>query len=209
MCLYPSGYFELVPQDEIFNAEKPNKNQSPYYSFIGNSYSWIYYILGHWYFGHINSYWSQRERTCREGNTFFLEDYKDRPVVLNFWASWCPPCRDETPGMERVWRKYKDDGVIILGINVQDGEKEAQRYISEFGVTFFNALDLDGHITVDYGVTGLPVTFFINEEGFVIGRWVGSISERKLDSWVSDLLFSEDPIAELNGENPNGYRRLD
>ena len=143
------------------------------------------------------------------GQLISLEDYKDRPVVLNFWASWCPPCRDETPGMERVWRKYKDEGVIILGINVQDGEKEAQRYISEFGVTFFNALDLDGDITVDYGVTGLPVTFFINEEGFVIGRWVGSISERKLDSWVSDLLFSEDPIAELNGENPNGYRRLD
>ena len=111
--------------------------------------------------------------------------------------------------MERVWRKYKDEGVIILGINVQDGEKEAQRYISEFGVTFFNALDLDGDITVDYGVTGLPVTFFINEEGFVIGRWVGSISEDKLDNWVSSLIFSEDPIAELNGENPNGYRRLD
>jgi thiol-disulfide isomerase/thioredoxin len=143
------------------------------------------------------------------GKLISLEDYKDRPVVLNFWASWCPPCRDETPGMERVWRKYKDEGVIILGINVQDGEKEAKRYISEFGVTFFNALDLDGHITVDYGVTGLPVTFFINEEGFVIGRWVGSISESKLDSWVSGLLFSEDPIAELNGENPNGYRRLD
>ena len=142
------------------------------------------------------------------GQLISLEDYKDRPVVLNFWASWCPPCRDETPGMERVWRKYKDEGVIILGINVQDGEKEAQRYISEFGVTFFNALDLDGDITVDYGVTGLPVTFFINEEGFVIGRWVGSISELKLDSWVSGLLFSEDPISELNGENSNGYRRL-
>jgi len=143
------------------------------------------------------------------GQLISLEDYKERPLILNFWASWCPPCRDETPGMERVWRKYKDEGVIILGINVQDGEKEAERYISEFGVTFSNALDLDGSITVDYGITGLPVTFFINKKGFVIGRWVGSISEDKLDNWVSSLIFSEDPIAEPDGENPDGYRRLE
>ena len=143
------------------------------------------------------------------GQLISLEDYKERPLILNFWASWCPPCRDETPGMERVWRKYKDEGVIILGINVQDGEKEAERYISEFGVTFSNALDLDGSITVDYGITGLPVTFFINKKGFVIGRWVGSISEEKLDNWVSSLIFSEDSIAEPDGENPDGYRRLD
>lgn len=143
------------------------------------------------------------------GQLISLEDYKERPLILNFWASWCPPCRDETPGMERVWRKYKDEGVIILGINVQDGEKEAERYISEFGVTFSNALDLDGSITVDYGITGLPVTFFINKKGFVIGRWVGSISEDKLDNRVSSLIFSEDSTAEPDGENPDGYRRLD
>ena len=143
------------------------------------------------------------------GQLISLEDYKERPLILNFWASWCPPCRDETPGMERVWRKYKDEGVIILGINVQDGEKEAERYISEFGVTFSNALDLDGSITVDYGITGLPVTFFINKKGFVIGRWVGSISEEKLDNWVSSLIFSEDSTAEPDGENPDGYRRLE
>ena len=137
------------------------------------------------------------------GQLISLEDYKERPLILNFWASWCPPCRDETPGMERVWRKYKDEGVIILGINVQDGEKEAERYISEFGVTFSNALDLDGSITVDYGITGLPVTFFINKKGFVIGRWVGSISEEKLDNWVSSLIFSEDSIAEPDGEKPD------
>ena len=143
------------------------------------------------------------------GQLVSLENYKNKPLVLNFWASWCPPCRDETPGMERIWRKYEDQGVVILGINVQDGEKEAERYISEFGVTFSNALDLDGSITVDYGVTGLPVTFFIDNDSVVKGRWVGSISEDRLDNWVSNLIFSTGAAVELDGENLDGYRSLD
>ena len=143
------------------------------------------------------------------GQLVSLENYKNKPLVLNFWASWCPPCRDETPGMERIWRKYEDQGVVILGINVQDGEKEAERYISEFGVTFSNALDLDGSITVDYGVTGLPVTFFIDNDSVVTGRWVGSISEDRLDNWVSNLIFSTGAAVELDGENLDGYRSLD
>ena len=143
------------------------------------------------------------------GQLVSLENYKNKPLVLNFWASWCPPCRDETPGMERIWRKYEDQGVVILGINVQDGEKEAERYISEFGITFSNALDLDGSITVDYGVTGLPVTFFIDNDSVVTGRWVGSISEDRLDNWVSNLIFSTGAAVELDGENLDGYRSLD
>ena len=143
------------------------------------------------------------------GQLVSLENYKNKPLVLNFWASWCPPCRDETPGMERIWIKYEDQGVVILGINVQDGEKEAERYISEFGVTFSNALDLDGSITVDYGVTGLPVTFFIDNDSVVTGRWVGSISEDRLDNWVSNLIFSTGAAVELDGENLDGYRSLD
>ena len=143
------------------------------------------------------------------GQLVSLENYKNKPLVLNFWASWCPPCRDETPGMERIWRKYEDQGVVILGINVQDGEKEAERYISEFGVTFSNALDLDGSITVDYGVTGLPVTFFIDNDSVVTGRWVGSISEDRLDNWVSNLIFSTGAAVELDGVNLDGYRSLD
>ena len=143
------------------------------------------------------------------GQLVSLEKYINKPLVLNFWASWGPPCRDETPGMERIWRKYEDQGVVILGINVQDGEKEAERYITEFGVTFSNALDLDGSITVDYGVTGLPVTFFIDNDSVVTGRWVGSISEDRLDNWVSNLIFSTGAAVELDGENLDGYRSLD
>ena len=135
-----------------------------------------------------------------------LEDYRGLPLILNFWASWCPPCREETPGMERVWRKYRNDGLVILGVNVQDGEDEARRYINEFGVTFPNVLDLDGRVTIDYGVTGLPVTFFVTRDGTISGRWVGSISEARLDSWARSLNENKDIGNTYHGENPEGYR---
>jgi len=108
--------------------------------------------------------------------------------------------------MERVWRKYRNDGLVILGVNVQDGEDEARRYINEFGVTFPNVLDLDGRVTIDYGVTGLPVTFFVARDGTISGRWVGSISETRLDSWARSLNENKDIGNTYHGENPEGYR---
>ena len=110
--------------------------------------------------------------------------------------------------MERIWRKYKADGLMILGVNVQDGEDEARRYIEEFGVTFPNVLDLDGRMTVDYGVTGLPVTFFVARDGTISGRWVGSISETTLDSWARSLNENKNIGNTYQGENPEGYRSL-
>ena len=112
-----------------------------------------------------------------DGDPVALSNYLGSPIVLNFWASWCPPCRDETPHFEKIWRLYRQKDVVLLGINVQDTLADADEYIKEFDVTFTNAIDKDGKIMVDYGVTGLPVTFFIDREGIIIGRWVGSIGE--------------------------------
>jgi len=97
---------------------------------------------------------------------------------------------------------------MILGVNVQDGEDEARRYIEEFGVTFPNVLDLDGRMTIDYGVTGLPVTFFVARDGTISGRWVGSISETTLDSWARSLNENKNIGNTYQGENSEGYRSL-
>ena len=109
------------------------------------------------------------------------------PVVLNFWASWCPPCREESPLLERAWRQYEDRGVLFVGVDTQDTEEAAQAYIDEFSLTFPNGLDADGEITVAYGVVGLPVTFFIGSDGVVKRRWVGALTESQLLPWVEDL----------------------
>lgn len=143
-----------------------------------------------------------------DGDPVSLSNYLGSPIVLNFWASWCPPCRDETPHFEKMWRLYRQKGVVLIGINVQDTVADADRYIKEFDVTFTNAIDKDGKIMVDYGVTGLPVTFFINREGIIIGRWVGSIGESNLKSRVEAL--ENDSFQSMYGsdKNQDGFRRF-
>ena len=119
-------------------------------------------------------------------NQVALSDYiGNRVVVLNFWASWCPPCREETPGMERIWTKYRDNGLLLVGINVQDSVEDAEAYVDEFQITFPIILDRDGSTSINYGVTGLPVSFLLNSEGIIVDRWVGAIGEAQLEKWIS------------------------
>ena len=123
-----------------------------------------------------------------DADQFRLYDHLGAPVVINFWASWCPPCRQESPHFQRLWQRYRERGVIFVGVDIQDTEEDALAYIQEFGLTFPNVLDPDGAVSIDYGVIGLPVTFFIGADGVVLGRWVGAISEADLDEWIVALL---------------------
>ena len=144
-----------------------------------------------------------------EGGELLLSEYRGQPIVINFWASWCPPCREEARVLERTWRAYKGKGVMFLGVDIQDTEERARAFLKEYGVTYPNGLDRDGRITVDYGVIGLPITFFVNREGVVERRWVGAISERKLVAWVDEIVAGLAPAGDAEGENPKGYFKLD
>ena len=126
--------------------------------------------------------------TTFEGETISLADLLGKPVVINFWASWCPPCRIEAPLIERTWRSYKDRGLIFLGINIQDRKEDALNYIREFDITYSNGPDPSGEIAIDYGVSGLPVTFFINKKGEVVRRWVGAIETNVLIGSIEEIL---------------------
>ena len=143
-----------------------------------------------------------------DGDPVSLSNYLGSPIVLNFWASWCPPCRDETPHFEKIWRLYRQKDVVVLGINVQDTLADADEYIREFDVTFTNAIDKNGKIMVDYGVTGLPVTFFIDRDGIIIGRWVGSIGESSLQLRAEAL--ENDSFRDIYGsdKNQDGFRKF-
>ena len=126
--------------------------------------------------------------TTFEGDTISLADLRGKPVIINFWASWCPPCRIEAPLIERTWRAYKDRGLMFLGINIQDRKEDALNYMQEFDITYPNGPDPAGEIAIDYGVSGLPVTFFINKKGEVVRRWVGAIENSVLISSIEEIM---------------------
>jgi len=126
--------------------------------------------------------------TTFEGKTLSLADSKGRPIVLNFWASWCPPCREEASLLERTWRVYKNRGVIFMGVDVQDRKEDALNYIREFDITYPNGPDPTGEIAIDYGVSGLPVTFFVSRKGAIVRRWVGAIEESVLVRSTEEIM---------------------
>jgi cytochrome c biogenesis protein CcmG/thiol:disulfide interchange protein DsbE len=122
------------------------------------------------------------------GDTLSLQDLQGRPVIINFWASWCPPCRIEAPLLERTWRAYKERGPIFIGVNIQDRKEDALNYIREFDITYPNGPDPTGEIAIDYGVSGLPVTFFVSKRGEVVRRWVGAVEKSVLISAIEEIM---------------------
>jgi cytochrome c biogenesis protein CcmG/thiol:disulfide interchange protein DsbE len=124
-----------------------------------------------------------------DGTPISLEALRGRVVVLNFWASWCQPaCYEEAPALERGWQAYKDRGLMMVGIDIQDKEEPAKRFLAQFGHTFPNAPDPTGRVSVDYGVYGVPETFFIDQAGRVRFKHVGAVTDATIKKYVETLL---------------------
>jgi cytochrome c biogenesis protein CcmG/thiol:disulfide interchange protein DsbE len=127
--------------------------------------------------------------TTFDGKPISLESLRGRVVVVNFWASWCvPACYDEAPSLERAWQAYRDRGVVLVGVNIQDKEEPARRFLDRFGHTFPNAPDPAGRVSVDYGVYGVPETFFIDRTGRVRFKHVGAVTDEILKQQLDKLL---------------------
>lgn len=128
-----------------------------------------------------------------DGGRRSLSDlYRERPVVVNFWASWCPPCVAEMPDIEQVHQELAGR-VNFLGINTQDAEQEAHRLADETGVTYPSAWDRQGEIFEAFGVFGMPSTFFISSEGRIVGRHTGLLTQETLEQKIDELLLDASP----------------
>jgi len=126
-----------------------------------------------------------------DGGTVTLSELKGKVVLVNFWTSWCPPCRKEMPAIESVYRSYKDLGLVVIGLNLtaQDSKQAAASFVQEIGVTFPIALDLDNSVGNLYRVTALPTSFFIDRKGVIRSVIVGGpMSEALVQSKVEELL---------------------
>jgi cytochrome c biogenesis protein CcmG/thiol:disulfide interchange protein DsbE len=127
--------------------------------------------------------------TAFDGKRVALESLRGQVVVVNFWASWCyPACYEEAPSLERAWQTYKDRGVVVVGVNFQDKDEPAKRFLTQFGHTFPNAPDPSGRVSVDYGVYGVPETYFIDRKGRVRFKRVGPVSDELLKQQIEPLL---------------------
>ncbi len=113
--------------------------------------------------------------TLFNGETISLSDLRGKVVFLNFWASWCLPCRAEARDLEATWQTLKDKDVVFLGIDLQDTRKDALEFLKEFKVTYPNGSDPLGKVSVDYGVWGIPETFFIDPQGIISYKHVGEL----------------------------------
>jgi cytochrome c biogenesis protein CcmG/thiol:disulfide interchange protein DsbE len=114
-----------------------------------------------------------------------LRELGDTPVVLNFWASWCIPCREEAPVLERAWREaMRPHGVAMVGLNMQDVTEDARGFLREFSVTYLNLRDRGKTVAPRYGLTGIPETFFIAKRGRIVGHVIGAISRRQLEDGI-------------------------
>ncbi len=117
-----------------------------------------------------------------------LSDFKGRPVVLNFWASWCVECKIEADLLEQTWKEYRDDGVVFLGVAYVDVEPKSLAYLEEYNITYPNAPDLRSSVSSKYDITGVPETFFIDKEGNVVHIQLGPVNQTMLTGIIDQML---------------------
>lgn len=110
------------------------------------------------------------------GKKVSLSDFKGKTVVVNFWASWCPPCQTEAPLINRFVSQSNASNVVVLGIAVWDVSSDSQKFIQQYGLSYLNGADTNGTIAIDYGVAGVPETFIVSPAGELMGKFPGAIT---------------------------------
>jgi peroxiredoxin len=107
------------------------------------------------------------------GRRVSLKDFHGKVVFLNFWATWCGPCRDEMPMMEELHREFKDRGLAVVAVNFREDKQSVRKFFDELGLTFQALLDPDGDVGGSYGVISLPLTYLIDRDGRFVGKAIG------------------------------------
>jgi cytochrome c biogenesis protein CcmG, thiol:disulfide interchange protein DsbE len=123
-----------------------------------------------------------------DGRTVTLSKLRGKVVIVNFWASWCQPCRQEAAYLEQSWRKYKDQGVVFIGVDYVDTENAALAYIEEFDITYINGPDLGTKISQAYNIKGVPETYYVAKDGELRGVQIGPLEPPQLDEKINALL---------------------
>jgi cytochrome c biogenesis protein CcmG, thiol:disulfide interchange protein DsbE len=119
-----------------------------------------------------------------------LSSLRGQAVVLNFWASWCNPCRDEAPELQQAAETWADDGVVVLGLDFNDFSGDARRFADKYGLTYPIVTDPQGAVAGRFGVTGVPETFFIDKSGRIVSHVRSQIAADELEAGIKEALAS-------------------
>ncbi|MBB6673242.1 TlpA family protein disulfide reductase [Cohnella nanjingensis] len=124
-----------------------------------------------------------------DGRSYTLSQFKGKPVILNFWASWCGPCQDEAPSLARLYARHKDDlQILAVNLTAADNESDARKFVKDHGFAFPVLLDEDGKTGRRYRIRPIPTTFFIDARGVIVDGVLGALSAEALNNRAEQLL---------------------
>ena len=129
------------------------------------------------------------------GSEITIEDFRGSPTILNFWASWCPPCRTEMPAFQQIYQEYEDQNLVIAAVNTtfQDSTADLESFVTENRLSFFILLDNTGSVSTSYNIYSLPTTYFIDSDGYIRNIIIGGPIPPALLRNQVDLLYKDNP----------------
>ncbi len=123
-----------------------------------------------------------------DGETYRLSDLKGKAVLINFWASWCPPCRAEMPTLQAAYEQYESEGLVILAVNLNEPELAIRSFQEDYGITFPIVVDKQDRVSRMYDIVPLPTTYFVDRDGIVQGKWTGELRMPQLEMLLKKIL---------------------
>lgn len=126
-----------------------------------------------------------------DGNTVSLSDYQGKNVYINFFATWCPPCRGEMPDLEKIYQKYKDEDIVVLAVDLGEDKDTVKSFIEENKYNFNVLLDSDQTATEQYNITSIPVSVFIDKQGNIEAKQVGAMTMDQMESAIKLLIENQ------------------
>ncbi len=123
-----------------------------------------------------------------EGNQVSLSDFRGKTVFVNFWATWCPPCRAEMPEIEAVYQKYKDKDVVVIGIDILEPEDVVRQFVEQGGYSWTFVFDTSGEVAANYRIAAIPTSLFIDREGIIQAVNIGAMTKRAIESKLAEAM---------------------